>query len=401
MAFDPKQVNTAEENANTYADYVDLEFANAGVKTKEGTPMLMTRLAGSPTWLLALAHGSVGTEWQERCRKAYYALDPANCDDDQVLNLAMLAGVVSSYADTPYTQVTVTNPYAEQSLYLSSKNTEFIDDNTESKWYLGQGVNLAPGASMTVLIYCSKHDVSIAQNTVLTVHSVSTPAAYDDFTTTTNFASRLEGLEKSIEQLRNDIQLGYENIDVITQCQNAIAQLNGIRKCSIFFNDEPLTSITLPGNITLPPRKSYVCIEGADTDNLLAQTYFKFMNSASLQVADSLQSVVRVGASDHTVYYSQATSQECYIKIKVKAYGSDLTYQQRIVDILLKYSGTLAVGEDLTSQLVNEWLANLGIYVKVLDADVSMDGNTYDITTSVAANKYLVWDKDHIVFDPQ
>ena len=68
---------------------------------------------------------------------------------------------------------------------------------------------------------------------------------------------------------------------------------------------------------------------------------------------------------------------------------------------MLKYSGTMAVGEDITSQLVNEWLANLGIYVKVLDADVSMDGVTYGITTTVSANRYLVWDKSHILFDPQ
>lgn len=398
MAFDPKQVNTAEENANTYADKVDLAFANAGVTTKEGNPMLVSRLAGSPTWLLALAHGSVASEWQERCRKAYYSLDPANCDADQVLNLAMLAGVVSSYADTPYTQVTVENPY-DYSIYLNSTNCEFVDTGTDSKWYLGQGINLAPGYSMTVLIYCSKHDVSIPVNTSLTLKSLTVPAAFDDLSVTTEYDSRLEGAEKSIAQLRNDIQLGYENVDVITQCQNAIARLNGIRKCSIFFNEDPTNAITLPGSINLPARKAFVCIEGADTDDLLAQTYYKYMNVATIQGPNYLASNTRVGANDHEVYYSQAQSQMCYIKVTVKAYGSDLTYQQRIKDILLEHSGTMAVGEDITSQLVNEWLANLGVYVKVLDADVSMDGTTYGVTTAVDANKYLMWDAAHIVFN--
>lgn len=398
MAFDPKQVNTAEENANTYADYVDLAFANAGITTKEGNPMLVSRLAGSPTWLLALAHGSVATEWQERCRKAYYALDPSNCDDDQVLNLAMLAGVVSSYADTPYTQVTVENPYG-YSLYLNSTNCEFVDAGTDSKWYLGQGINLAPGYSMTVLIYCSKHDVSIPANTALTLKSLAVPSAFNDITVITEYNSRLEGAEKSIAQLRNDIQLGYENVDVITQCQNAIARLNGIRKCSIFFNEDPANAITLPGSISLAARKAFICIEGADADDLLAQTYYKYMNVATIQGPNYLTSSTRVGASEHEVYYSQAQSQMCYIKVTVKSYGSDLTYQQRIKDILLTYSGTMAVGEDITSQLVNEWLANLGVYVKVLDADVSMDGTTYGATTSVAANKYLTWDSAHIAFN--
>ena len=70
---------------------------------------------------------------------------------------------------------------------------------------------------MTVLIYCSKHDVSIPANTALTLKSLAVPSAFNDITVITEYNSRLEGAEKSIAQLRNDIQLGYENVDVITQ----------------------------------------------------------------------------------------------------------------------------------------------------------------------------------------
>ena len=396
MAFDPKQVNTAEENANSYADKVDLAFANAGVVTKEGTPMLINRLAGSPTWLLALAQGSVCSEWQERCRKAYYALDPANCEDEQVKNLAQLAGIVTQSNSTPYVVVTITNNN-NFSMYITSTNCYAEDSAFGYRWYLGQGLNLAPSESATLNLYCSKDNISVPIDTAFTFKS--TTLAFPDFTTVALTDSRIDVGALAVEDLRNTLQLGYQFFDVISQCEKAIQQLNGIAKCSIFFNPKTLEPITLPGGIVLPGRNAFIAIQGADVDQLIAQTYYKFMNVQSVETANTLTSTYQLGASILPVYYEQVVSQSCYIKVICQPNGSDTTYIKRIRDILINYSGTLPIGKNITAQLASTWLSNLEQYLTIYDVELSMDGTTYGNTTNVQANKYLVFDEQHIVFD--
>ena len=397
MAFDPTSVGSVVDNANTYADFVDQEFATADIKDGDGNAVTLSRVAGSPTWLMALAQGNIMTEWQERCRRAYYALDPANCTDDQVRNLAQLAGIVTHVNSTPYVVVDITNTN-NFSIYLTSDNCYATDSVFGYKWYLGQGLNLAPNATFTVNLYCSKDNISVPADTSFTITSVSD--AFPPISTATAVDSQIDLEAISIEELRNTLQLAYQHLDIVSQCQQAIEQLNGITKCSIFFNSNADDPITLPGGVELPGRTAFVAIQGADVDQLLAQTYFKFMNVQTVETQNTLDSTYQLGASLMHVYYEQVAAQTCYIKVLIKSgsAGTDTTYQQRIKDTLLAHSGSLAIGDNITAQMANTWLANLSQYVTILDVELSMDGTNYSNTTAVDANKYLTFTAANIIF---
>ncbi len=395
MNFDPTVVNSTEDNANDYVNKVDTELASAGIKDEEGNAITVSRLAGSPTWLLALAQGSLTTEWQERLRKATYSLDPSNCTDDQVLNLAQLAGIVTKTSNTPFVTLTITNPY-DYSIYLTSDNCYAADSAYANRWYLGQGVNLYPEQSITVNFYCAKEDVSVPANTAFDL--ISETEAFVPITLVSETSSKLEDT-LTVEQLRNEIQLGYNHVDVVTQCEQAISALNGITKCSIYFNKSSSDNLVLAGNITLPPRKAFVSIQGADVDKLLAQTYFRFMNVDTISTPTSLQSTAQVGAIIMNVNYEQTTTQICYIKVVVHPYSaSDVTYRQRILNLLLAYSGALKIGQNITAQLASMWLSNLETYVLVKDVELSMDNATWANMTNVDANKVLVFTEANISF---
>ena len=395
MNYDPTVVNSTDENANDYANKVDIEFASAGIKDEEGNAVVLNRLAGSPAWLYALAQGSIVTEWQERLRKAAYSLDPSNCTDDQVLNLAQLAGIVTKTSNTPFVTLTITNPY-DYSIYLTSDNCYAEDSVYAVRWYLGQGVNLYPEQSITVNFYCAKEDVSVPANTSFALTSLS--EAFAPITLVSDTSSKLEDT-LTVEQLRNEIQLGYNHVDVITQCERAIGALNGITKCSIYFNKNSSDNLVLAGNITLPPRKAFVSIQGTDVDKLLAQTYFRFMNVDTISTPTSLQSTAQVGAIIMNVNYEQTTTQICYIKVVVHPYSSsDVTYRQRIINLLLAYSGALKIGQNITAQLASMWLSNLESYVLVKDVELSMDNETWANMTNVDANKVLVFTEANISF---
>lgn len=399
MTFDATTVASPEDNANDYANKVDAELATAGITDKQGNAVKVQRLAGSPTWLLALAQGTITTEWQERVRRAYYALDPANCEDDQVLNLAQLAGIVTSNSNTPYVTLTLTNPY-DYSLYLTSDNCYAEDSVYSLRWLLGQGINLYPGASATVNFYCVNDDVTVPANTAFAITSVED--SFPVFVIVSSASSHLEEEAATISDLRNKIQLGYNHIDTITQCEQAIQQLSGVTKCSIFFNKSSTMEMELAGGIIVPPREAFVIIQGADADHLLAQTYFRFMNVNTVETATTLQSFAQVGALEMQVNYEQTTNQTCYIKVVVSPYSTtDVTYKQRILSILLDYSGSLRIGQNLTAQLANTWLADLEPYVLVKDVELSMDGTTWRNITDVGANRTLVWDTANISFEEE
>lgn len=396
MNFDPTLVNSAEDNANDYANKVDTELAVANIKDEEGNAITVNRLAGSPTWLLALAQGSIVTEWQERLRKADYSLDPSNCTDEQVPNLAQIAGIVTKTSRTPFVTLKITNPY-DFSLYLTSDNCYAEDSVYTNRWYLGQGINLYPGQEVNVNFYCAKEDVSVPANTAFTLTSIT--GSFEPIVLVSDTASKLEEEAMSIAQLRNEIQLGFTHIDIVTQCERAISTLNGVTKCSIYFNKSATTDLVLPGNITVPPRKAFVSIQGADIDKLLAQTYFRFMNVDTVNTLSSLQSTAQVGALAMTVNYEQTGTQTCFIKVVVHPYSvSDVTYKQRIIALLLSYSGKLKIGQNITAQLASTWLSDLESYVLVKDVELSMNGTLWTNMTNVDANKVLVFTESNISF---
>lgn len=137
MDFEPTNVNTVEENASDYLSKVNLLLAQNGVVDKDGNPAKLVALAGSPTWLFALAQGQNTTEWQERLRKAYYSIDIEKCDDEQVYTLATLAGVLFKEQSSPMISLLVKNT-EDFAITLNSFSCYVEDSFGQNRWYPSQ-----------------------------------------------------------------------------------------------------------------------------------------------------------------------------------------------------------------------------------------------------------------------
>jgi hypothetical protein len=61
---------------------------------------------------------------------------------------------------------------------------------------------------------------------------------------------------------------------------------------------------------------------------------------------------------------------------------------------VMKHSGTLGAGENLTSQRVSEWLQNLG-YGTIQGVYISDGGQQY-VSSNILPNQYVVFDSEHI-----
>ena len=399
MDFEPTNVNTVEENASDYLSKVNLLLAQNGVVDKDGNPAKLVALAGSPTWLFALAQGQNTTEWQERLRKAYYSIDIEKCDDEQVYVLATLAGVLFKEQSSPMISLLVKN--TEDSTITLNSTTCYAEDSFgQNKWYPGNTYIIASQETVRVVFYCEDKAGSTPPNTVFTIKSTQTPTAFAPISIISDESSSILFQGETAADLRNRVLLGSYAVDQITQAQTAIQNLNGIVKCSIYFNPDANVPLPLPGSISLPARTAYVCIQGVDVDDLLATTYFRYMNVQTLETVDSIRSETIVGASQLYVYYSVAVEVKPYIKILLDPTDSAInTYPDYIKQILMEHKYEVEIGAPLTAQKISTWIDKGNKYGTIIDTKLSLDGTNWYDTFSPSVFQVPVLDEDHIIFE--
>lgn len=399
MDFEPNNVNTAEENASDYISKVNTLFAEYSVKDKNGDPAQLRALAGSPTWLFALAQGQNTTEWQERLRKAYYSLDIEKCDDEQVYALATLAGVLFKEQSAPMISLTVTNSTAD-SIILNAITCYAEDSFAQNKWYPGNVYTLASQETAHILFYCEDKEGSVPPNTVFSLKSTTSPAGFPTMTIVSDESSTVLFQGETASDLRNRVLLGSYAVDQITQAQTAIQNLNGIVKCSIYFNPDANSTVPLPGGINLTPRTAFVCIQGVDTSDMLATTYYKYMNVQSLELYTSLRSETIVGASQLFVYYSQATEISPYIKILISPTANAInTYPDYIKQILMQHQNDMTIGSTLTAQKVSAWIDQGNKYGTIVDTKLSVDGTTWLDSFTPSVFQVVTLNSSRIIFE--
>ena len=397
MNYDPELVKTTEDNASEYIDAVNVLLAQKGVVDKEGNPVQLTKLAGSVLWLFALANGQNLTEWQERMRNVYNSLDIANCSDEQVNNLAIIAGVLKEEGSSPFVALKVKND--TQSVVLYNRATVYAEDTFSGhKWYCAQSVELAVGEELTLVFYCENKNVSVPSNTEFIYRFTDT--TIPSYSVASTSASVIVDPEETIAQLRNKIMQGTQAFNQIEQAQAAIKGLNGITKCSIWFNPDPTVPMVLDGNISLEARKTFIVVQGVDIDNLLAEVYIRHLNVATQQLDSSLESSTVLGAGGFTAYYSVCTEKLFYIKVQVIANIGDTTYTDHIKDVLMSHIYDLDVGCQISSQQVCAWLEEATQYVdKILTAKLSMDNVTYGDVTSFTVLEIGTFTRESIIVE--
>ena len=188
MNYDPNLVMSVEDSASDYIDKVNNLLAQYGVVDKNGNPAQLAKLAGSPLWLMALADGQNITEWQERLRNAYNALDIANCADSQVESLAIIAGVIKREGSAPYIILRVTNATSNP-ITINSVNCIATDTLTQNEWYSGQNYELIVDETADLVFYCRQRSVEVPKEISFTLHNVE--GSWSDLSAESVSASRV------------------------------------------------------------------------------------------------------------------------------------------------------------------------------------------------------------------
>lgn len=467
-----KTVETPYNNAVAVINRVNQLLLENNIKDSTGEAVAQFDATPSnPAWLFALACGSLHTAWQEKLSKAYSALDSQNCEDDQVLVLASLAGIKRGNGTPTHIMVLLENT-GENSIVVPI-GTTFTETYANQTWVLNKNVSLAAGAKQYVTIYTTVDgEYNVPSGTTFNYDGelTITCKSVSDSTGGTNI--------ESLSSLRNRISQGEEATNFIAQAKTAIELLGGIESCSIWFNtsseysltigqgtssrisvritNEGQTNVTIPagtiftdtteykdwvlqnkitlvpgenivvglysalgeeidiaanipftcadissitcrsttpsvyGSIIIPPRTAYVSIKGYDYSGKVAETYYSCLDVPAT-VGDQ-QEEYNVGQQTLQMNFDYAEENTIKIYVTMKASDMAVGAEGAVKKAIMAHSGTLACGEDVTSQMVSEWVQNLG-YGTVVDCSV---GTPTGMISNISPTEYCVFNEDSI-----
>lgn len=471
-----KRIDTPYNNAVAILNRVNELFNENNIMDSTGNEIArMEQNVANPAWLFALACGQLHTSWQEQLAKAYSALDPQNCEDDQVLVLASLAGIQRGNGTPSHITVLIINTSA--SSIQVPIGTTFTETYANQTWVMNKIVTIGAGGQQYVTLFTTTDGEYNVPSGLTFNYSGNLPIVCESTSESTG-GSNIE----TISSLRNRISQGEDTSNFITQAKTAIEFLSGIESCSIWFNSDSVNNLVIGqgsasrvavaisntsnlalevhagttftdnsankswvlknkitiagqsqknatlysvlgedisinsgttftysgeltitctsvansvvGSITIPPRNAYLSLKGYDYSGKVAETYYAYMNVPA--TVGSQQEKYLLGQQELTVNFDY--TQEITVKIYVTMKASDMAVgaEGAVKNAIMAHSGTLACGEDVTSQIVSEWVQNLG-YGTIIDCSV---GTPTGMMSNISPTEYCVFDNDNIIVTP-
>jgi hypothetical protein len=468
-----KRIDTPYNNAVAILNRVNELLNENNIMDSTGNEIArMEQNVANPAWLFALACGQLHTSWQEQLAKAYSALDPQNCEDDQVLVLASLAGIQRGNGTPSHITVLIINTSA--SGVQVPIGTTFTETYANQTWVMNKTVTIGAGGQQYVTLFTTTDGEYNVPSGLTFSYSGNLPIVCESTSESTG-GSNIE----TISSLRNRISQGEDTSNFITQTKTAIEFLSGIESCSIWFNSDSVNNLvigqgsasrvtvaisntsnlalevpagtsftdnsankswvlknkitiagqsqknatlysvlgedisinsgttftysgeltitctsvanSIVGSITIPPRNAYLSLKGYDYSGKVAETYYAYMNVPA--TVGSQQEKYLLGQQELTVNFDY--TQEITVKIYVTMKASDMAVgaEGAVKNAIMAHSGTLACGEDVTSQIVSEWVQNLG-YGTIIDCSV---GTPTGMMSNISPTEYCVFDNDNII----
>lgn len=388
-----KTIDTPYNNAVFVINRTNELLTENNIKDSTGTEIAqLEQSAVNPAWLFALACGSLHTSWQEQISKAYSAIDAQNCEEDQVLVLAGLAGLIRGNGTPSHITVSFFNTASERvSIPIGSV---FSEAYTNHKWSNNTEINLASasesGHSQITTLY-SVDDGAFEVPKDISFTSSGYPLIEIKSASESTPGESIE----SIASLRNRLSQGDETSDFLSQCKTAIERLSGIESCSIWFNGG-ITSPLIIGDpsgsyVSVPPREAYVSVKGVDVSHKIAETYFNYLDVPATVGAQT--ETYQRGMQPLTMHYDIAEGIAVSIYVQIRSADAAVGSKTAIAEIVTAHSGTLECGQNLTSQMVSEWLLGNG-YAEVIGCNV---GSATGLISNIGPTQYCVFNPETII----
>jgi hypothetical protein len=329
---------TTQSHANDQLNYINGLLQNLGLPTLSPTN-------DNALWWTLLAAGNLQQVYDQALIQAAQSLNPALCDDNQILNLLPLTGT-SLIPASPTTLTVVATANGNGNCVIPTGTGFSVGGVAYS---ITSGISLVPSGFGYLPAQCNSNGPNVLLSGAVTATSLTgTPP--QNLLSFTNLTSAIPGrYQETPSQVRNRILSQAQFTSPWDQCQAALNSLPGVTLASVFFNPSLTNPVILSGAVSVPPRNAYIVLAGSSQQ--IASTYWSYMFSPTSGA--NYQNYTTLSGQVLPVYWDSPQSQVVYVQVYVdanKSLGSG--YQSEIDNLLLGLNGTNLPGQSVSSEQV-------------------------------------------------
>ena len=183
------------------------------------------------------------------------------------------------------------------------------------------------------------------------------------------------------------------------RCAQAIEALEGVNKCSIYFNysfeNEQIIG-SGDSAITVPPQKAVLLVQGWNED--IARTFFNYLLCNTVGNAYSEVQKYRVSSADASVlsvYITKPASVPLYVRVYVQdTIGQSMSTNVR--DTIASLAKDITIGEQITSAMLVDKIHSVYPTLNIQGIDVSKDNISYSYKANISENELFTFNTTNI-----
>ena len=371
------------ESATAHTQEI-LDYDNA-ILQGLGLPPMVAGNDNALYWTM-LGAGNLQQIYDSALSAAGNILNPALCDDNQILNLLPLMG--TSLIGASPTSMTIHTVATGAGSCIIPTNLNFSVNGIAYK--ITSGITMAPSGYGDLPAIAQVNGANIVLTGAVSISSITDPVP-SNLLSFTNQTNAIPGrLQETPAQARNRMLTQTQMVAPWDKAQVALNNLAGVTLASVFFNPSSTNPLVLTGGVSVPPRNAYIVLAGSN--NNIASTYWGYMFSPTS--GHITQNYTTHSNQVLGVSWDTPSAQPMYVKVSLDASKPlGFGYQNEITNFLLTANGTFLPGASVSSEYILS-IISVAQQSTVVGALISTDGITYATKASPNANSVPFFSSD-------
>lgn len=393
-------VKTPEENTDDLVNFINDYCASKNIKNSVGETIYIEKNEANPLFMMVYANAYLATILQKLIYSAGCSMSVPESSDNQLLNIADIAGIARNAATKTTITGTVYSNIADEGAVpcvITRELTAVITSGSyQLRFHPAFNVTVPIGEARQIVLICEDYGAfNISENAISSFQEV-----VPGFRSMTTLASIPGQGQESISSLRTRIQRRAVEGTQADRAAEAIQSLDGVALCSIYFNESPSTPRTIGSrSLVVPPRQALLMVQGYSDD--IAKTFFTYMicETAGKEYATSVgaytQNYTTRAGQTLPVWIVPPVQTSIYIELYVY---ETLTYTQvnGIKDLICSLSSSITIGQAVTTKMIIDVVAGGYPDITIQGAGVSKTPSNFSYQTTPDSDAVFTFSLDNI-----
>lgn len=394
------EVKTPEENVTDLVAFINSYCAAKGIKNSQGETIYIDANETNPLFMVEYANAYLATVLQKLIYSAACAISVPEASEQQLLNIADIAGVVRNAATKTTIIGTVyanTDDAGAVDCVISRNLTAIVSSGSyQLRFHPAFDITIPINESRQIVLICEDYgSYNISENTITSFEEV-----VPGFRMMTTHAAIPGQDREPISSLRARIQRRSVEGTQADRAAEAIQSLDGVALCNIYFNESPSTPQTVGARaLVVPPRQALLMIQGYNDE--IAKTFFAHMICKT--AGENYPSSVGAYSQNYITHAGQVMPvwivppDQVPVHIKIYIYET-LTYAQvnGIKDVISSLSSSITIGQSITSKMVTDIVSVNYPDLTIQGADISSNGQNYSFSATPNSDAVFTFNLDNI-----